>query len=402
MLGKKPEGTNPILKEKIAKHLRAADARAREGRYEEAMLELEYVLRIDPKHLYARSFQERIRGMQKKTQKEAEARAVAETSDIERRLEMIAQLLKAADNLIGLRQYQQALDQVAKVFALDPTNYYAQAYSERIEVLMREGPKGPPPAPAQPAVQPAAEPAAPPPTPTAQRTPPPDEKGRLAMYRELLKEMWFDGILNEREQTELKKVRDTFNISDAEHAQAEKEIKVDAYVEGLRIALRDGVLSENEERVLELMRKRFNITMEEHMSAEAKILSTKQSPDSRATILVVDDEKTFLLSLAARLKKHNYEVVTAESVEDAMRIMERTVPALILSDVMFPPPGAGGFEFYKKVRNDPRTATVPFLLMSGISDEFVVRAGMRMGIDGYLTKPFTLELLLATIEGRLK
>jgi DNA-binding response OmpR family regulator len=54
------------------------------------------------------------------------------------------------------------------------------------------------------------------------------------------------------------------------------------------------------------------------------------------------------------------------------------------------------------VRNDPRTATVPFLLMSGISDEFVVRAGMRMGIDGYLTKPFTLELLLATIEGRLK
>ena len=398
MLGKKAEGPNPILKEKIAKHLRAADACAREGRYEDAMMELEHVLHIDPKHLYARSFQERIRAMQKRSQQEAAARATAETSDLEHRLEMVAQLLKAADNLIALRQYRQALDQVAKVFALDPTNYYAQAYSERIEILMREGPKGPlPPPPTEP---PAAEPAAP--TPAPEQVAPTDEKGRLAMYREMLKEMWFDGVLSEQEKIELKKVRGTFNISDAEHDQVEKEIKVDAYVEGLRIALRDGVLSENEERVLELMRKRFGITMEEHMSAEAKILSAKQHPDARPMILVVDDEKTFLLSLAARLKKHNYEVMTAESVEEALQLMEQTVPALILADVMFPPPGAGGFEFYEKIRKDARTATVPFLLMSGISDEFVVRAGMRMGIDGYLTKPFTLELLLATIEGKLK
>ncbi len=393
MSGKKEDPAKAASREKIARHLRMADGYAREGRYEDAMLELQYVLQMDPKHLYARSFQERIRAQQRKMKDQADVRAATETADIERRLEMITQLLKAADALIEQRQYKGALDQVAKVFALDPTNYYAQAYSERLEMLMQEGPAAGAAAPSPPSAAPMR-----PPRPS---TPVSDEKGRLTMYREMLKEMWFDGVLKESEKTELKRVRDVFGITDEEHDQLEKEIKIDAYVEGLRIALRDGVLSENEQRVLELMRQRFGISMEEHMSAEAKILWAKQNVASRSTILIVDDEKTFLLSLAARLKKHNYDVITAESVEEAMMILEGHVPALILSDIMFPPPGQGGFEFYKQVRGDPRFDRIPFLLMSGISDEFVVRAGMRLGIDGYLTKPFTLELLLATVEGKL-
>ena len=69
---------------------------------------------------------------------------------------------------------------------------------------------------------------------------------------------------------------------------------------------------------------------------------------------------------------------------------------------MFPSPTEGGFEFYNQVRNNRRFDGVPFLLMSGINDEYVVRAGMRLGVDGYLLKPFDNELLLATIEGKLK
>jgi len=109
-----------------------------------------------------------------------------------------------------------------------------------------------------------------------------------------------------------------------------------------------------------------------------------------------------LLSIAAVLKKHGYDVLTAESVEKSIKLLEQSTPLLILSDLMF---GAGertGLEFYQYVRSNSRFTEVPFLLMSGISDEFVVRAGMRMGIDNFLAKPFSLELLLATIEGKLK
>jgi CheY-like chemotaxis protein len=222
------------------------------------------------------------------------------------------------------------------------------------------------------------------------------------MYRELLKEMWFDGKVTEAEVRELKKVRDLFKITDAEHKELEKQIQIDAYVEALRIAWRDGAISQNENEVLQLMREKFNITMEEHMSAEAKILWAKNTPDAKSTILLADDEETLLLSLAANLRKHGYDVKTAESVEKALALLERSIPSIIVSDLLF---GAGeqtGIEFYQQVRKDPRLNSVPFLLMSGISDEFVVRAGMRLGVDNFIQKPFDLELLLATIEGKLK
>ena len=364
--------------------------------------------------------------------------------------------MREADRLIQLQQYQRALEQVAKVFGLDPTNHFAQAYSQSIEMLMKKGatpipapvaapvkrpapesapavppaaapvspaiktvPAVPPPAAPLPPVRavppPKAAPAAPPahtPAPPPKPAPKPSApipaeasqplEGRLKMYREVLDEMWFDGILTEKEAAELKKIRSLFSITDEEHARLEKEIKTEAYVQALRIVLHDGVVSENEERVLELMRRRYGITMEDHKDAEAKILEARRSPPSLGTILIVDDEKTILLTYSAILRRHGYTVLIAESVESAMAILEKQTPNLILSDVMFPSPTEGGFEFYNQVRNNRRFDGVPFLLMSGISDEYIVRAGMRLGVDGYLPKPFDNEMLLATIEGKLK
>jgi PleD family two-component response regulator len=222
------------------------------------------------------------------------------------------------------------------------------------------------------------------------------------MYRELLREMWFDGRVTTEESQELKKVRDLFKITDEEHKELEKQIQIDAYVEALRIAWKDGVISQGENDVLLLMREKFNITMEEHMSAEAKILWAKGTPNAKSSILLADDEETLLLSLAANLRKHGYDVVTALSVEKALEILQKTIPSIIVSDLLFGEGQLTGLEFYKQVREDARLNNTPFLLMSGISDEFVVRAGMRLGVDNFIEKPFDLELLLATIEGKLK
>jgi len=131
-------------------------------------------------------------------------------------------------------------------------------------------------------------------------------------------------------------------------------------------------------------------------------LEAKRSPPAQGTILVVDDERTILLTYAAILRRHGYTVLTAETVEDAMVILEKQTPNLILSDIMFPSPDQGGFEFYNQIRNRKRFDNVPFLLMSGVSDEYIIRAGMRLGIDAYLVKPFGNEILVATIEGKLK
>jgi len=95
------------------------------------------------------------------------------------------------------------------------------------------------------------------------------------------------------------------------------------------------------------MRKRYSITMEEHKDSEAKILEAKRTPASLGSLLIVDDEKTILLTYAAILRRHGYTVHIAESIQEAMAILEKEIPDLILSDVMFPSPTEGGFEFYQ-------------------------------------------------------
>ena len=426
----------PLTKEGIYRHLRIADEHFLAGRYDEALIETERVLQTDPDNYQGRSMLDRIRTMQKRADSVTQARTYTQNLTLDKKIELISQYLREADRLIQLQQYQRALEQVAKVFGLDPTNHFAQAYSQSIEMLMKKGatpipasvlasvkrttpthvptppaplttapvtpprtsaPSIPTPPIAAPPIKPSPQPSKPVPVEASQKL-----EGRLRMYREVLDEMWFDGILTEKEAAELVKIRSLFNISDEEHTRLEKEIKTEAYVQALRIVLHDGIVTENEERVLELMRRRYGISMDEHKDAEAKILEARRSPPSLGTILVVDDEKTILLTYSAILRRHGYTVLIAESVEAALAILEKQTPNLILSDVMFPSPTEGGFEFYNQVRNNRRFDGVPFLLMSGVSDEYIVRAGMRLGVDGYLPKPFDNEMLLATIEGKLK
>jgi len=248
--------------------------------------------------------------------------------------------------------------------------------------------------------QPAKAVPAPPRPEPAQQTEPASEEGRIDAYRQTLKEVWFDGIVNALEAEQLKKARAIFRISVDEHRELEKQIHIDAYVEALRIAWRDGVISNNEEQVLQIMRRKFDISMEEHLAAESKILWAKSSPHAKGTILIVDDEKSFVVSLAMHLKKHGYDAETAESVETALELIEQNPPALILSDLNFQA-GMTGMDFYARLRHNETSKGIPFILMSGINDNFVIRAVLRMGIDSFLSKPFNLELLLAIVEGKI-
>jgi CheY-like chemotaxis protein len=396
MISKK-EALPVSTKERIARYLRVADYMVKEGKLEEAVIQIEKALQLDPKNYYARSFLERLRSQMEKVQQRRMENGEAKTISDEQRLEQISLLLRAADQFIAAKNYKLALQQVAKVYAIDPQNYYAQAYSDRIDQLIAQekrtislppSMKAPTPAPTAAALSRFEWKAG--------------ERASIAMYRELLKEVWFDGKVTDDEAKELKKVRDIFKITDEDHKELEKQVHIDAYIEALRIAWRDGVISQNENDVLQMMRHKFNISMEEHMSAEAKILWAKSTPHAKAAVMLVDDERTFLLSLAAKLRKHGYDVLTAESVELALEQLQRSLPAIIVADLLYGEGKMTGLEFYQKVRENSRLKNIPFLLMSGISDEFVVRAGMRLGVDNFIQKPFDLELLLATIEGKLK
>lgn len=121
---------------------------------------------------------------------------------------------------------------------------------------------------------------------------------------------------------------------------------------------------------------------------------------SNSTILIIDDEPALRLGLAAKIKRHGYDVATACDGKDGLQKARDILPDLIVSDVMMPPPN--GFELRKLMAREPQLASIPFIFLTartGIDDRV---NGIRDGADDYITKPFETEELLARMEAVLR
>ena len=103
-------------------------------------------------------------------------------------------------------------------------------------------------------------------------------------------------------------------------------------------------------------------------------------------VLVIDDTKDILIVVARRLQSWGYEPLTAESGEEGLRIAEEELPDLILLDIMLPK--MKGRDVCARLKSDPRTAKIPviFLTALGLADH--IKAGMDLGADDYIVKPF--------------
>lgn len=117
------------------------------------------------------------------------------------------------------------------------------------------------------------------------------------------------------------------------------------------------------------------------------------------SILVVDDHFDILDLLVEKLQDH-YNLYTAPNAEQAMKIALKSVPDLIITDVMMP--GKSGFDLVKTLKADTRTSHVPIIVLSAIDSEENKLEGARARADAYITKPFHLERLLATAANLIK
>jgi len=122
------------------------------------------------------------------------------------------------------------------------------------------------------------------------------------------------------------------------------------------------------------------------------------SGPGHARVLVVDDEATIRDLLSGSLRFAGFEVVTAASGAEAVRAAARSRPDLILLDVMMP--DGDGFEVARRLRADPGGIPTVFLTAR---DEVTDRvAGLNLGADDYVTKPFSLDEVLARVQAVLK
>jgi len=121
---------------------------------------------------------------------------------------------------------------------------------------------------------------------------------------------------------------------------------------------------------------------------------------ARARILVVDDEPDILELVQYNLSKAHYDVVGVESGEEALAHLREMLPDLIVLDLMLP--GADGLEVCKALKRDTHTAAIPIVILTARGEEADIVAGLELGADDYLTKPFSPRVLLARIRAVLR
>ncbi len=127
------------------------------------------------------------------------------------------------------------------------------------------------------------------------------------------------------------------------------------------------------------------------------------SPESRRrglrTVLVVDDSRTNLNVIGARVGKAGYLVVLCDNGREAIDLIAGRGFDLVLLDMMMP--GMSGIEMLTELRASPRTADLPVIMITARSDSGAAVEALAAGADDYLPKPFDFDVLLARIERTL-
>ena len=117
-------------------------------------------------------------------------------------------------------------------------------------------------------------------------------------------------------------------------------------------------------------------------------------------ILVIDDEEWLREMVRLALAQKGFDVIEAENGAVGIDKARKELPDLILCDVNMEK--VDGYLTLSALRNEPSTAAIPFILMTGLADNAGMRHGMELGADDYLPKPFSIGALYAAVDARLK
>ena len=126
----------------------------------------------------------------------------------------------------------------------------------------------------------------------------------------------------------------------------------------------------------------------------------KMIQESPKTILIIEDDATTRTLYVRGLEAEGFHTIGAENGVVGIQKAQAYLPDLVVCDIVMP--DMDGYSVLHKMRQDPVTAIIPFIFLTGSNNQTDVRKGMELGADDYLTKPSTLEQLLKAIAIRLE
>jgi DNA-binding response OmpR family regulator len=117
-------------------------------------------------------------------------------------------------------------------------------------------------------------------------------------------------------------------------------------------------------------------------------------------ILVVEDQRDIAEMLVFNLGRAGYQATAVHDGRSALQMIEKSPPDLLLLDVMIPE--LSGTELASRLRSTPTTSNLPIIMLTARTEEVDQLVGLTVGADDYITKPFSMNVLLARIEAVLR
>ena len=378
------------IKKKVSEILKRVDRLIRAGEIDQAMREIILAKEIDPKNVYIFAYEERLAHLkeehehhkeEEKTRQQAEEAARKRDEELRRKQEE-EEPRKATEEEAPKKEPEQKQKQPEPQKkeeqrpSLEQLEEELRAAEEELRKREEESRKN--------------------------RESVAAHADALARYKAELIKAWQDGATTPLEETTLKQLRWDLSISIEEHTTLTKEAQRESYLSAFKEAWSSGSITPERSSELADLRKRFKISPEEFDAIEAEILWQIRSGLQPATLLIIDDDVRLLNVVTETLQEAGYFIKPFTTSDDAYRYLKLQTPDLIISDINLETSTMGGFTFYEKVREIDRLHDIPFIFLSGLTDEVLIRTGKELGVDDYLTKPFSDETLLATIKGKLK
>lgn len=121
---------------------------------------------------------------------------------------------------------------------------------------------------------------------------------------------------------------------------------------------------------------------------------------AKENILVVEDEEDIQELVTYNLNREGYSTICVGTGEEGLEKIRQTMPDLVLLDLMLP--GLDGLRVCKILKNDTKTAHIPVIIVSAKGEEADIVAGLEMGADDYITKPFSTKVLIARVRSVLR
>jgi len=135
-------------------------------------------------------------------------------------------------------------------------------------------------------------------------------------------------------------------------------------------------------------------------AAASITLARKKVFPMKNRILIIEDEEDIRELVRYNLERENFSVVEAESGEDGLKEVSKKQPDLILLDLMLP--GKDGMQICRELKHDKASQNIPVVMMTARGEESDIVAGLELGAEDYIVKPFSPKVLVARVKAVLR